>query len=247
MGKVMLIIHGENTIKSRNKLTDLVQAARAAKLEVTRLLGKELTLASLEEAFASTSLFGTEKIIVIEELHSLPKSGKKDALIDLIAVQAIQESERGAGLLGTGATKIPSLILWEKRQLTPTMLKKFGKAQAEEFKSSSVLFKWLDGFGTARDTSNQLKELHQIYDQDGAEFLFAMLARQVRLLLSAKDDGQLTGAPYMVAKLQKQAQAVTLEKLLQLHTQLLEIDRQQKTSGTHLTLQQQLDLLVLSL
>lgn len=243
----MLIIHGENTIKSRDKLTSLVQAARAAKLDVLRLLGKELTLAVLEEAFAASSLFGTDKIIVIEELHSLPKSGKKEQLIAAVGEQASIESQSGTGLVALGSTTLPAIILWEKRQLTPTMLKKFGKAQSEEFKSSSVLFKWLDGFGVSRDKSGQLKELHQIYDQDGAEFLFAMLARQVRLLLSAKDDGQLKGAPFIVTKLKKQAAAFGLEKLLQLHSQLLEIDRQQKTSATRLTLQQQLDLLVLSL
>ncbi len=235
----MLILHGEHTIKSRDKLTALVQAARDAQLDVVRRLGKELTPALLEETFAATSLFGTDKIIVIEELHSLPKSAKKDQLIEMIGAQVENFEQTIAG--------VPALILWEKRQLTPTMLKKFGTAKAEEFKSSSILFKWLDGFGSSRDKSHQLQELHQIYEQDGADFLFAMLSRQVRLLLSAKDDGQLTGAPFMVTKIKKQAHAFSLDKLLQIHSQLLEIDRQQKTSSTRLTLQQQLDLLVLSL
>lgn len=243
----MLIIHGENTIKSRDKLTGLVQAARDAKLDVVRLLGKELTTALLEETFASTSLFGTDKMIVIEELHSLPKSGKKEQLIAQVGAQAAQEAENSSGSVAVAGTTLPAVILWEKRQLTPTMLKKFSGAKIEEFKSSSVLFKWLDGFGISKDKSGQLKELHNIYAHDGAEFLFAMLSRQVRLLLSAKDDGQLKGAPFMIAKIKKQANAFSLEKLLQIHAQLLEIDHQQKTSSTRMTLQQQLDLLVLSL
>ena len=130
---------------------------------------------------------------------------------------------------------LPALILWEKRQLTATMLKKFGNAQAEEFKLSSVMFKWLDGFGSKKG------------NQDGAEFLFIMLGRQVRMLLSAKDDGQLKGAPFMIAKLKKQASAFSVDKLQQIHTKLVEIDVQQKTSNTRMTLQQQLDLLVMSL
>ncbi len=241
----MLIIHGENTIKSRARLTGVLQAARDAQLDLKRLLGKELTLAVLEEAFAASSLFGTEKVIVIEELHSLPKSAKKDQLIQMVSAQVTELLSEGSGTI-TG-TSIPKLVIWEKRQLTPTMLKKFGKAPAEEFKSSSVLFRWLDGFGTSTDKSHQLQQLHQIYDQDGAEFLFAMLARQVRLLLSAKDDGQLKGAPFIIAKLQKQAAAFSQDKLLQLHTQLLQIDQNQKTSSSRMTLQQQLDLLVLTL
>lgn len=241
----MLIIHGENTIKSRARLTSVLEAARDAQIDIKRLMGKELTLALLEEAFAASSLFGTENVIVIEELHSLPKSAKKDQLIQAVSLQVNQLLADGTGVI-TGTT-IPKVLIWEKRQLTATMLKKFGSAKSEEFKSSSVLFKWLDGFGVSKDKSTQLQELHQIYDQDGAEFLFAMLGRQVRMLLSAKDDGQLTGAPFMISKLKKQASAFSLDKLLQIHHQLLEIDTTQKTSSTRMTLQQQLDLLVLSL
>jgi DNA polymerase III delta subunit len=235
----MLIIHGENTSKSRDKLAIILQEARAKNIETTRLPAKELSLALLEETFAATSLFGTDKIIVIEELHSLPKSGKKDQLIEMTSAQVSHFEQDIAGL--------PTLILWEKRQLTATMLKKFGNAQAEEFKLSSVMFKWLDGFGSKKDTSLQLKELHEVYNQDGAEFLFIMLGRQVRMLLSAKDDGQLKGAPFMIAKLKKQASAFSVEKLQQIHTKLVDIDVQQKTSNTRMTLQQQLDLLVMSL
>lgn len=226
----MIILHGENTVKSRERLTRILQAAHTQNKDVIRLAAKELTSALLEENLASVSLFGTEKLIVVEELHSLPKSAKKDALI--------------AQLSGIG--EIP-VILWEKRQLTPTMLKKLPKAQDEEFKSSSLLFKWLDTFGSRRDITSQVTELHQIYKEDGAEFLFAMLIRQVRLLISAKDDGQLKGAPFMIARIKKQAVTFGLEKLLQIHHHLLEIDLSHKTSQTRLTLQQQLDLLVLSL
>jgi hypothetical protein len=226
----MLIIHGEHTVKSRERLGAILQAAHAQNQDVVRLPAKELTPALVEETLVSTSLFGTEKLIVIEELHSLPKSAKKDALIEQLS--------------DVGDTPI---VLWEKRQLTPTMLKKFKNAATEEFKSSSVLFRWLDGFGSTANKTQQLKELQEIYNQDGAEFLFAMIARQVRLLISAKDDGQITGAPFMITKLKKQASAFTLEKLLAIHQNLLDIDHAQKTSGSRLTLQQQLDLLVLTL
>lgn len=226
----MLIIHGEHTVKSRERLGSILQAAHAQNQDVVRLVAKELTPALVEETLASTSLFGTEKLIVIEELHSLPKSAKKDALIEQLS--------------DVGDTPV---VLWEKRQLTPTMLKKFKNATAEEFKSSSVLFRWLDGFGSTANKTQQLKELQEIYNQDGAEFLFAMLARQVRLLISVKDDGNVKGAPFMITKLKKQASSFTLEKLLAIHKNLLDIDHAQKTSGSRLTLQQQLDLLVLTL
>ena len=166
----MHILHGEHTIKSRDRLTLLVQTARTKGVEILRLGAKELTSATLEEALSSTSLFGTEKLIVIEELHSLPKSAKKDALIDQLAHAPIETQ----------------LLIWEKRQLTATMLKKFKGATTEEFTSSPIIFRWLDGFGGSAPKGQQLKELHQIYDQDGAEFFFAMLTRQIRLLIGVK-------------------------------------------------------------
>lgn len=236
---MMLILHGENTIKSREKLVSVLEAARLAKLDITRLYAKELTVANLEEAFAATSLFGTDKVILIEELHSLPKSAKKDELIKLVSTKSAQHAQDLQG--------IPTLVLWEKRQLTATMLKKFSGAVTEEFKTSSLLFKWLDTFGSTKNIGTQLRDMHQIYDQDSAEFLFAMLSRQVRLLLSAKDDGQLKGAPFMVAKIKKQAQQFSLEQLQAIHTKLLEIDTAQKTSSSRMSLQQQLDLLVVTM
>lgn len=226
----MHILHGEHTIKSRNRLTELTQDARSKGQDVFRFSAKELTPALVEENLASSSLFGTEKIVVFEEVHSLPKSQKKDQLIKMLAAASDQP-----------------IILWEKRTLTPTMLKPFKNAKIEEFKLSSVLFRWLDSLGTSTNKTKQLQELHEIYVADGAEFCFAMLARQVRLLISAKDDGQLKGAPFIVSKLRKQAHGFTLEKLLSTHKQLLQFDLAHKQSQTRQTLEQELDLLIYTL
>lgn len=230
----MIILHGEQTVKSRDRLTELLQEAKDKGQDVVRLPAKEVTLASLEEAFASSSLFGTEKVLVFEELHSLPKSKKKDELLKAVAEAAQEHPDQ-------------PVIMWEKRALTATMLKPFKGATVEEFKLSQVIWKWLDSLSPAANKTKLLQDLQTIYSQDGAELCFAMLARQIRLLISAKDDGQLKGAPFMISKLRKQAAAFTLEKLLQLHRTLLEIDLAQKTSQSRLTLQQQLDLLIYSL
>src|SRR5690606_6575345 len=144
------------------------------------------------------------KVLVIEELHSLPKSAKKDTLIKQLKEAHLSDAA-------------PDIILWEKRSLTATMLKPFAKATVEEFKLSPVLFKWLDKLGTEHTISQLLKVTHEVYAQDGAEFAFVMLIRQVRLLLAAKDDGQLKGAPFVVQKIKAQARAFSIEKLKELH------------------------------
>ena len=225
----MRILHGEHIVKSRDRLAALLATAQTAGYEVVKVAAKELTPAGLEEVFRSTSLFGTERLVVIEELHSLPKSARKDQLLSELAKHQAE-----------------NCIVWEKRSLTKTMLKPFSAAQVEELPLSSQLFSWLDSLGSA-NKKQLIKQLHELYVSDSAGLVWAMLARQVRLLLSAQDDGQLTGAPFMIQKIRSQASRFTREQLLRLHSELLEIDRKLKTSGTPLTLEQQLDLLILSL
>jgi DNA polymerase III delta subunit len=230
----MQILHGEHLTQSRAHLGTLIDTARAKNTEVIRIVAKKTSVAELEEALVSTSLFGTEKIIIIEELHSLPKSKRKDELISLVA-QKSTASELGE-----------EIILWESRQLTATMLKKFSGATVREFKLSKKLFSWLDSLG-GTNAVQKLTLLHGAVSSESEHFCFIMLMRQVRLLIQAKDGGTIKGAPFMVSKLRSQAKKFSLEKLLQTHGKLLEVDRQLKSSGSALTLAQQLDLLTLSL
>lgn len=224
----MIVIHGENTSKSRLQLTALTTQHRTEKKDIFTLQAKALTPAVLEEALGSASLFGTDRVVVIEELHSLPESAKKKQLLNVLTT-----------------TDTP-VILWEKRVLTATMLKKFPQAEVLTFKTSSTLFQWLDSFGVTKNKQKLLQDLHQVIKDETAFFCFTMLCRQVRLLISARDDGKLKGAPFMISKLKKQAGYFSLTQLLDLHSQLLKIDYHQKRSLTRLTLEQELELLVLS-
>ncbi len=222
----MTILHGENTFASRQRLQELVDFARSNKTVITRLTAKQLSPADLELALGSNSLFAEEKVIVIEELHSLPRSKRKNELIEQIAAT---ETE---------------VILWEKRSLTKTMLKKFPKAQAQEFKVGKKLFAWLDSFG--RDKKKTFKLLSESIEQEGEHFCFLMLIRQIRLLIQIKEGAVIRLAPFMKSKLSSQAKTFSLEQLLKLHTQLFEIDKNMKTGQAKLPLGQELALLTLS-
>ncbi|HEX7018055.1 MAG TPA: hypothetical protein VF209_04080 [Patescibacteria group bacterium] len=230
----MIILHGENTVQSRAELGKLLDQARQANKTVVRLEAKRLTLADLQEALHSESLFGDEKVIVIEELHSLPTSNRKKELIEALAAADGDHSS--------------SLILWEKRSLTATMLKKLGPAESKEFKLSKALFSWLDSLnGQKRNVSQQLKLFHDALKQEGEYLCFLMLIRQLRMMLQAMDGGVIKGPPFMISKLKNQAQSFSQTQLLSLHQQLLEIDYRQKTSQSSLDLAQELDLLLVNL
>lgn len=226
---MITILHGDNIIKSRQALKQLIDQEKSAGKQTERADAKQLNEASLEELLGSNDLFGTDKLVIIEHLHSLPRSKKKDALVTLIT-----ENEQ------------KDIVLIEKRALTPAMLKKFAKAKILEFKSSSSLFKWLDLLGS-RNENEKLKLLSEAVESDGDYFCFIMFIRQIRLLIQAKDGGKIAGPPFVVQKINSQARQFSLEKLLAIHEKLYKLDRLQKTSRTPLSLAQELDLLTLSL
>jgi hypothetical protein len=221
----MTILHGDHLVQSRKELTSLIDEAKLRGQNIIRLEAKQLTEAVLEEALFGSDLFGTSQLIVVEGLHSLPVSKRKKSLIALLA-----------------SAQDTSIILWEKRSLTKTMLKPFPQAKVSEFQTSKTLFQWLDSLGTAQSTTNKLSLLHEAIEADGDHFCYLMLARQIRLMIQVKDGGTPAGAPFMVSKIRKQASAFSIEKLLQLHGQLLEIDIAQKTSSQRLSMSQELDL-----
>lgn len=226
----LIVIHGEQTHLSRQKLVELLQKAKQEGKEVQTLNAKQLSPSDLETHLGSTSLFGSQSVLVIEELHSLPVSARRKSLLEMVAKA---ETE---------------ILLWEKRSLTKTMLKTLNPSQDFEFKPTSNLFKWLDALSPNPKTKNrQLQLLASAVEGDGADLCFIMLIRQVRLLIQAKTNAKIAGAPFIVSKLKTQAQAFTLAQLLRLHTKLLEIDLQYKTSKLSLTLAKELDLLLVRL
>lgn len=231
---MLTILHGEDTTASRARLGVILDEARQKNTTISRLVAKKLSLAELEEAFVSTSLFEGDELVVLEELHSLPKSKKKEALLALFTAKTTNQATQ------------KQVVLWESRQLTATMLKRFPAAKVQEFKLSKKLFQWLDSLGQASPTK-KIELLKQSVASQGEYLCFVMLVRQIRLLIMAKAGGKITGAPFMISKLRSQAQRFSLEKLLATHLQLLEIDRQLKRSENSLTLTQQLDLITLSL
>ncbi len=227
---MVTILHGENLVASREKLVELLETAKEKNLTIDRFDAKHLNRAELETKLVKQDLFGSKRLVVIEGLHSLPKSKQKNHLIELLQSATV------------------GLILWEKRDLTKTMLKRFPEAEVHHFKLSNALFNWLDSLrGDKRRLKTQLKKLHQALEREDPYLCFIMLARQLRLLIQLKEGNRPPGAPWMIKKLEKQAQSFSLKQLLQLHQELIRIDHAHKTSTGQLDLTQELDLLLINL
>jgi DNA polymerase III delta subunit len=222
----MVIIHGENTALSRKKLQELIEKAKQSGLALDRLEAKKLTPAILQENLGSSSLFGDEKVIIIEELHSLPTSKRKKELIETLSTSSDVK-----------------IILYEKKKITTTMIKKLGQSEVFEFKISNSLWELLDKLGS-NDKKNTLLTMRKAISQNDEFFVYTMIIRQIRILITAKDGGVIKGAPFMVSKLKSQANQFSLEQLLKIHHQLHLLDIKQKNSQLYLNLSQELDLLL---
>lgn len=222
----LMILHGDNTVQSRQKLYELTSAAKLANKSVIHLEAKKLEIIDLEQQLGTSGLFDEPKVIVIEELLGLLKSKNKTALIEYVAGSDLSDLD---------------LILWEKKKVTATALKPFAKLKPniQEFKTSSAVFTWLDNL-FVKDKKKRLQLFLKASQQDGAEMCLAMLNRQIRLLLTAKSGGVVKGAPFMIQKLNAQAKSLTLEQLLAIHEQLTFLDYHWKTGRLKLSLEQEI-------
>lgn len=225
----MIILHGENIVLSRKELDSLIKDLPD---EVVRLDGHRLSLADLKQAVESRSLFGKDRLVVLENHFSRRPSQEKEAILSYLK-----------------KNQPKNLILWEGKTIDGRSLTAFKRARVKKFSLTPFIFKFLETLrpGNQKESFNLL---HRCLKQDPPEMVFFMLTRQIRSLIIACDLGEkgLTRlAPWQKSKLIKQAKQFRLEKLLWLHQQLLKIDFDQKTGQAILPLADQLDLLIASL
>lgn len=222
------ILHGDHEVKIHEALVKLMERARASGVSITRLNAKNLDLAKLETALGTETLFSVGKLIIIDDLLTLPKSKKKESLISWIENHVSDSIQ---------------LVLVEKKTLTALAQKQFSKAECLLFKYPNQLFIWLESLGGILPARN-FTLFHAVLEREAPELIFVMLVRQIRILIAFVADGVYEGNPYLRSKIVAQAKHFSLNKLLSIHARLLEIDIEQKTSASALTLVQNLDLLL---
>jgi len=225
-----IIIHGENITESRKKLVEIIEQLQETGVLVERLDAKTIDLPILENKLQKTDLFGHSRAIIIEELHSLPRSKKLTQMVEMIANSKMQ------------------ICLWEKRDLSATMLKKFPDSKVFQYKLANSLFIWLDSLSPKENTkSSQLQLFIKAQEEQDEYLCFIMLIRQVRLLLQATNNDKIAGPSFVINKLQSQAKQFTHDQLLKLHSQLHALDKKMKTSSNILSVTQEIEQLIINL
>lgn len=225
-----VILHGENQVESRKKLSVLIAEGKKKGLEIKRIDGKAITKAEFLTLSRSQTLLGEDLLIACENLLNDNVKGVE------VASEAIKN-------------KNPVFVFWESKKLAAGKVKKLEKFfQIQEFKIPANIFKFLDSLNASHNKKATLELLHGALKNSEPEFIFTMLARQVRLLIWARLDPDTLNVPdWQRRKFISQAKDFSPEQLLAFHNKLLEIDRTSKLSQLPESLPASLELLVAGL
>lgn len=224
----MLIIHGENLVVSRKKLSEYKLRFKG---EVVEFEGTDLNLTQLKQAVESPSLFGQEKLIIVRNLLNTSVGAERQKVIGYLKQNFLK-----------------NLIIWEGKKVDGRTLSGI-KAQILRFDLTPLIFRFLDSLSPANKKISLLL-LHQCLERESPEMISYMISRQIKSLIIAVDLGEegLLGFPqWKVGKLINQARAIGSEKLFQIYRRLLKIEWEQKTGTAPKDLAFYLDLLIASL
>jgi len=222
---MLTIIHGDHIEASRNELNRL-KSTFVGK-EVRFLDGKNIDEAFLRQALESSSLFGGDNIVVLENLFT--PLGKKTSIQKQYA-KILNESEKDV-----------SIILWEPKELSKTLLGLFPEAHDNQFSLPKLLFTFLDSIKPA-NIKHLLFLYHDLHTQEASELIFYMLASRVRQLIAAKSNVLLPKMnSWQMSRLTNQSRFFTMEQLTHMHKNILSREFALKTGTTPFTLSQHIE------
>jgi DNA polymerase III delta subunit len=217
----IILIHGEHTLKAYERLQKLISVAKGRGWDIRRV-GKA---GELPEKTVASGLFEEENIVVVKNAKNLSKDDIK--------------------WLNKNKDKKVTILIHNPGLLTKTFIKKLPSVEKnEEYKLTKKIWTFLDSFfpGNAKAA---LTMFHEVIEKDAPEFVFALLARQLRDVYWVKKDAKTMSLPgWRIGKLKRQAGHFSEKKLKEIISQMAEIDVKVKTSKANLV--QSLDFLIIS-
>lgn len=217
----MLIIHGDDKVTSYKRLIEITDSYKQKQMEVVSYDPQDLDITTLRQEMSS-GLFGVTKCFVFKNLLSSTKSKSKEKIFELL------KSDLGE-----------DVILYEGKSVSATNLKTFSKAKIESYEVSPIIFKFLDCI-RPRNARTMMLGWNKLIEQGNEpEYIFAMVVRQIRLLIQAKSGpSYLKIAPYPKKLITAQAEHFSLDQLISMHQNLYEIDKRIKTGLSPLAMEQ---------
>ena len=226
----MIIIHGDDYVASRNYLNELIDLAKTKNQTVTRLDADKLELAQVVQVVESVGFFELDYLLIIFGFFSEPKSKRRDNFLNYLKEH-----------------QISNVVLYESKTVNANSLKALDRSQISHHKPSTILFGFLENIKPGNGAKTLVQYQQLLDKKTPPELIFALLIRQVRLLIQAGEPESLKTAPWMKNKLISQARAFGIDKLLRTYNQLYQIDKNIKTGRNPLALSLQLYNLIIQI
>lgn len=226
---MITLLHGDSPEASRAVWNEMKSAAVGKEIRV--LDGRSIDAAKLTQALESTSMFGSDTVVFIENLFG--KLGRKQKLIESLA----------AIIRGSTA----DVVLWEDKEVGVTVTKSLGKADIRLFKTPTIIFQFLDGF--APHAATRLLPIYETLVTDtAAELVFTMMARRIRQLIQLAGGVTPLGLQgWQAGRLTHQAKLFTIDRLLFMYKKLLTMEFSVKNGTSPFTLAQLTEQFIIDL
>lgn len=222
----MMLIHGEDTAKSRGFLNSVVKDFQSQGYEISTVSGVKIDSLELEALSSGQSLFGEKRLIITEGFYSAKKN---------------KEIKWPPGL---------ETIFYESGKLST--VPKDANLEIKTFDFEPVVFKFLEAL-SAHNQKVFLPLFGKYLRATVAEVAFTMIVRQFRFIILSLDNGKekptdyLNLAPWQAAKIRRQAGSFGQENLTGIYAELLRIDEETKNGQSALPLESRLELLLLTI
>lgn len=235
---MIIFLHGDNQVESRNRLHEFKIEAKSAEKEVLALDGNRMALDNFIQALEAQSLFSDKRLVVVENFISAKKNNTE-------AWEYLKDNEF-----------TPDILIWESKKIDGrklSWLRKNRQNKVEEHSLPNVLFQFLDSIGFP-SKEKTLSLFEQTINKTPIELVYFMIVRQFRLLLlvkfnstdvKIKETSRLQA--WQLQRISRQTALFDQERLKKCYKKLLFIDYQQKTGQSTLDLKQTLDIFLTQL
>lgn len=227
-----IVIHGVDIVASRKLLDD--QKRESPQAEIIQMEGKQITLTDMVTAVETKSLFGSSRMIIIENLVSGVFNADKEAILNYLSLVATDNT----------------IIIWESSEIPKKYISPFFSTwKVYNLPYPQILFKFLDMIGTT-SAGSILSIFHSLITQKDASVIHTMLVRQFRLLIIAKDtgaEGLSDMQSWQIHKFLQQSKYFSRLELTNDYRELLSIEYKVKSGKTPYSLSQLLDIFLLTL
>lgn len=237
--KKLVLLKNISKTKDKKKVKELIEALSIVPEFTDIVFLEDEILDPKSPLFQAAAKNGKVEIFASLKSYELAKwvSEKTKSLGGDISSKS---AEKLAGMMGPDLVRVENelkkLITFDPK-ITDDSIDQLIHAD-----SIDSIFVLMDAI-SEKNGKQAIKVLHQFLEEEGSEiYLLTMVARQVRNLLLVKDltrdNNETTIAaktklhPYVVKKCTMQAKNFTIEELLSIHRQLVQIDEEIKSSST---------------